>query len=387
MNSQGSPDPGAGAPDQGDGSRLTLRRRFARGLAGSDRLPTSLRAALDHYAATGRLALDSIRAHRAAQDRVEGIVDEAFADVEREIASAFDRPADEVEFDYGTKLTMPVELTLAHVYARSSQEPDGAVDGSSDVAVAESITELVVIALLDGDIRDALNDEEYDDFRVNVRLEDEATRRRVGEIAQSTLQGAVEERFSKFDDEIRRAYERAVEFSEAHQERDPYYRTLLWRARDGDSEALEDIRREYKFASFDDSPAILSELPVELPYFKTQYGRVGVIYDAMIDMYRAAGIEIDPAFELSIVLSIIGAQIWLDDVDDYEADLEEGQLTPVTAEYLLRESDAAAFDRIVDITERYLDAAKERAFAADSDLVSIGARYIYYSGSPDALPR
>ena len=377
METHGTTDPDEGEADSG----APLIRRIAGRFAGSERVPTSLRAALDHYADTGRPAIGSIRAHRRAEDRVDAIVDAAFVDVERAIAAEFDRQPADVEFEYGTKLTMPVELTLAHVYADRDERSDDTVE------TAEAVTELVVVALLDGDVRDALNDGEYEDFRVNFPLDSDEDRRRLAEVVQATLQTDVDVRFESFDDEVRDAYDRAVEFSEAHQGRDPHFRRLFVDAKDGDEEALASIREEYKFAEFDDPPDLLSDLPVELPYFKTQYGRVGVIYDGMIDMYRAAGIDIEPAFELSIVLSIIGAQIWLDDVDDYRRDLADDQLTPVTAEYLLAESEAEAYDRIVSITEAYLDAAKRRALAADSDLVSIGSRYIYYSGTPDVLPR
>ena len=377
METHGPTNPDEGNADSG----APFTRRIAGRFAGSGRIPTSLRAALDHYADTGRPAIGSIRAHRRAEDRVDAIIDEAFDGVERAIAAEFDRDPGEVEFDYGTKLTMPVELTLAHVYADRDERGDVAV------TTAEAVTKLVVVALLDGDVRDALNDGEYEDFRVNFPLDGDDARRRLAEVVQSTLQTDVDARFDAFDDDVREAYDRAVAFSEAHQDRDPHFRQLFVDAKAGEKAALDSIREEYKHAEFDDPPDLLSELPVELPYFKTQYGRVGVIYDGMIDMYRAAGIDVDPAFELSIVLSIIGAQIWLDDVDDYHRDLDEDQLTPVTAEYLLAESDTEAYDRIVTITESYLDAATRRALAADSDLVSIGSRYIYFSGTPDVLPR
>ena len=377
METHGTTDPEEGDGDSGE----PLVRRIAGRLAGSGHVPTSVRAALDHYADTGRPAIGSIRAHRRAEDQVDAMVDEAFDDVERAIATEFDRQPDEVEFEYGTKLTMPVELTLAHVYADRDERGDDAVE------TAKAVTELVVVALLDGDVRDALNDGEYEDFRVNFPLDGDEDRRRLAEVVQATLQTDVDARFESFDEEVRDAYDRAVAFSEAHQDRDPHFRQLFVDAKSGDEEALDSIREEYKHAGFEESPELLSEIPAELPYFKTQYGRVGVIYDGMIDMYRAAGIDIEPAFELSIVLSIIGAQIWLDDVDDYRRDLADDQLTPVTAEYLLAESEAEAYERIVSITEAYLDAAKRRALAADSDLVSIGSRYIYYSGNPDVLPR
>lgn len=388
----------------------SILRRSARWLSERRFLPTSLRAALDHFAATGRLAIGSIQAHRAAEKRIENIIDEAFADVERQIATAFDRPVDSVAFGYETKLTMPVELTLAYVYEQASEASDGSNglsslskgsfdrstpneqttsgdEWNSTISLAESVTELVVVALLDGDIRDAINDGEFEDFAVGFPLESGAEREQIAKIAQSTLNEQVESRFEAFDDSVRNAYEHAVDVSESHQERDPHFRELLERAMENDNTALEDIRAEYKYAEFAAEPDFFTDISETLPYIKTQYGRVGVIYDGMIDMYRAAGVNIEAAFERSIVLSIIGAQIWLDDIDDYERDLEEGQLTPVTAEYLLQNSDTEAYSRIVAISERYFSLAAEYALAADSDLVSIGTRYIYLSGEPAVLPR
>jgi hypothetical protein len=106
----------------------------------------------------------------------------------------------------------------------------------------------------------------------------------------------------------------------------------------------------------------------------------------MLDLYRLAGLDIDDEFAKAIVLAIIGAQVWLDDVDDYDDDRAEGQLTPVTAEYLLAPDDEAAYRRVVDVTEQYLDLAKTYATAADSPLTGVAVEYIYRSGDPGVLP-
>jgi hypothetical protein len=275
----------------------------------------------------------------------------------------------------------------------------------------ERVTRLVVVALLDGDMRDAINDGEYDDFDVNFPVDD-ADRRRVAEIAQSTLRSDVEARFERFPDGVRAAYERAVGISEAHQDRDPRFRSLLV-AVDGDrptsaggttetgaaagtatdqTVAVDDpherIRREYRDAPFEseDPPAYLTDGDLDLPYLRTQYGRVGVIYEGMTEMYRAAGVEVPAAFERAIVLSIVGAQVWLDDVDDYAADARDGQLTPVTAEYALSGSKAEAYRRVVGVTDAYLDRAYEGAVSSGATLTAIAVEYIRRSGDPGVLP-
>jgi hypothetical protein len=234
-------------------------------------------------------------------------------------------------------------------------------------------------------MRDALNDGEFADFGVAFDT-DAAERRRVAEIAQQRLREAVEERFAEFPAAVREAYESAVERSERHQDRDPHFRELMADARAGEEGAFDAIEAEYKRGDFEDVPAMFTATELQLPYLKTQYGRVGVIYDGMIEMYRAAGVAIEDTFKRSIVFAIVGAQIWLDDVDDYRADMAGDQLTPVTAEYLLRETDREAYRAVVDIARRYIDAAKAHAAATDSPLAGIGADYILRSGHPEVLP-
>jgi len=181
-------------------------------------------------------------------------------------------------------------------------------------------------------------------------------------------------------------YDWAVNISEAHQEQDPYFRELMERAERGGEDALDSIRRDYKFAEFDDEPVLFSEEELTYPYFKTQYDRVGIIYDAMLQMYRRSNLPIDDDFQRSIVLAIIGAQVWLDDVDDYHDDLRDGQLTPVTAEYLLAENEREARERVIEISDQYLGRAKRQATAADSTLTGIATEYIIRDGNPDVLP-
>lgn len=408
-------------------------RGLADSLAGVDALPTPARAVFSHYAAGGSLELTAIRLQQRVEDEIDRIVDDAYADVEAALADEFGRES--VEFSYDTKLTLPVELTLAHVYRRATAAaPPGIdpvsgrratdpvskfrrrrADGDADPAElvretrrAREVAELVVVALLDGDMRDAINDGEYEDFDVDFELAPE-DRARVASIAQEVLQAAVQEQFAAFPDEVREAYDAAVERSEAHQDRDPHFRELMADAVaaaetdaveevavDTDGATSEDLdaaaarealREEYKHVPFEETPELFEAAELDLPYLVTQYGRVGVIYHGMVEMFREAGIDLSPEFERAVVLSIIGAQIWLDDVDDFAADVREGQLTPVTAEYLLAESDAGAYEEVLAITESYLDAARDAAAASNAPITGIAVEYIRHDGEPEKLPR
>jgi len=409
-------------------------RGVADRLAGVDALPTPARAVFSHYAEGGTLELSAIRLQRRVEAEVQAIVDDAYEDVEAAIAEEFDRNS--VEFSYDTKLTMPVELTLSHLYRRALEATPPGVDPIDaerrtdpisrtrrlfadtdadqtelvgEVRRAEEVAALVVVALLDGDMRDAINDAEYEDFHVDFELPPE-DRGRVAGIAQEVLQAAVQERFAAFPDAVRAAYDDAVERSEEHQDRDPQFRELMIDAvgaaeadavkaasvGDADSEgsepadgdaAREALREEYRHAEFDDPPALFADAELELPYLLTQYGRVGVIYHGMVEMFREADIELSAPFERAVVLAIIGAQLWLDDVDDFAADMAEGQLTPVTAEYLLGESDTEAYEAVIDITETYLDRAREAAQSSNAPITGIAVEYIRHSGEPEKLPR
>jgi hypothetical protein len=350
-----------------------MLRPAASRLAGVERLPTAVRAVFGYYAETGVFDADSLALKRRVDNRVDEMIREAFAAVEAAIAEEFDQ--DFVAFSYDTKLVLPAKLTLGYLYRR--------VD---DTRGAEAMTRLAVEALIDGDMRDALNDDEYEDFAVDFPTT-EADRARIAELAQSVLQDRVDEQFAVYDDELREIYDWAVGISEAHQDEDEEFRALMQQASAGDDEALAAIRDRYKFGEFDEQPAVFDPEDLELPYLKTQYDRVGVIYDGMMEMYRAAGFEIETAFKRSIVLAIIGAQIWLDDLDDYDADLADGQLTPVTAEYLLADSGDAARRAVVEISEAYLDRARGQATVADSTLTGIATEYIHQDGAPEVLPR
>ena len=404
-----------------------IPRRLAGWLADREALPTAGRAALGYYAETGVFDRASLQLRRIVDRRMDAMIADAFDPVEDALAQAFD--VQSVEFSYDTKLTLPAELTLGQIYrtarerAVDGNDPvalsvwaDGALDGDVGETDAvgpirfrepitieewetgpetpqdlvdrgEYLTRLVVAALVDGDMRDAINDAEYDDFEVSIDLEPD-DRKRVAEIAQETLQSELEASFERLPGEIREIYDWAVELSERHQDRDPHFRELLADAQAGDRDAGERIREEYRDAPIDDLDGEIDLFAgiEELPYLKTQYARVGVIYDGMIEMYRRAGLPVDEAFKRSIVLSIIGAQIWLDDVDDFEADRAEGQLTPVTAEYVLANDEDEAYERIVAVSERYLDLATEFAAETDSPLSGIAAEYIRRSGDPSVLP-
>ncbi len=380
----------------------------AAALAERRRLPTALRSVLGYYADTGVFDYSSLSLKSEIDRRTERMLDDVYDRIEAALTEEFGRP---VEFSYDTKLVLPARLTLGYVYRAARQDADAdpvgddiadgvppvedaALDGESPtlsprerVVRAEQMTRLAIEALVDGDMRDAINDAEFEDFEVEFgEGGSEADRRRVAEVAQETLQSHLDGLLADLPESVGEAYQWAVDYSEAHQDRDDYFRGLMERAESGEEDAVDTVRAEYKFADYDEPPATLSADEQALPYSKTQYARVGVIYDGMLDLYRLAGLDIDDDFAKAIVLAIIGAQVWLDDVDDYATDRAEGQLTPVTAEYLLRPDDRAAYSHVVDITEQYLDLAKEYATAADSPLTGVAVEYIYRSGEPDVLP-
>jgi hypothetical protein len=407
-------------------------------LAAWDRLPTAQQAVLGYYAETGTFDHGALELKSRVDDALEGILAELYGDVEAELAREFG--VEDVRFEYETKLTLPAELTLGYLYRRALSRAEGGYDpvadepagtgvlgrlpgltGRRDGAAhrrgvnreaaeyareAREMTAFVVWALLDGDMRDAINDDEFEDFVVEFPVDDppDADPRQVATLAQSCLQERVEAGFAEYPDGVRTAYDHAVDVSEAHQAEDPRFRALMTAAsetgRSADakpsvanegaltpSEARTAIEDEYKYRSMADDDHPFSDEELELPYLATQYDRVGVIYHGMLDMYRAAGFEIESAFERSVVFAIVGAQVWLDDVDDYEDDVADGQLTPVTAEYLLADSDRAAFETVVEVSETYFDRARRFADAADSTLTGIAVEYILRSGDASRLPR
>jgi hypothetical protein len=343
-------------------------------LARRDVLPTAMRAVFGYYAHSGVFDYGSLRLKGRVDDTVDDMIATAFTDVEEAIAEAFDRNA--VDFEYDTKLVLPARLTLGNCYRTLDERRH---------RDAEQLTRLAVEALIDGDMRDAINDSEFDDFAVDFAT-DSGDRRQIAEIAQEVLQARVESHFADYPDRVRDIYDWAVDISERHQDEDERFRALMERARAGEDGALSAIRTEYRDATFADPPEIFTAEELDLPYLKTQYDRVGVIYDGMVRMYKQADLPVDDAFHRAIVLAIIGAQVWLDDIDDYDADVREGQLTPVTAEYLLSDDDHAAARSVVDISERYFDRARTQATEADSPLTGIATEYIYHDGSPGVLP-
>ncbi|MEF8881440.1 MAG: hypothetical protein V5A34_02820 [Halapricum sp.] len=386
-------------------------------LARRSALPTAVRAVFGYYGHSGVFDLGSLRLKSTVDDRTEAMVEDVFTLVESALAEEFG--VESVAFDYDTKLIMPAELTLGYLYRQAQRRADGADpvknstwagrvanavgsgsyrdppdptewDGSPEdpramVDRAEYLTRVVIEALLDGDMRDAVNDSEYEDFEVSLDLDPDEYAR-VARVAQETLEADLTDHLAALPDDVESVYEWAVDLSEAHQGRDPHFRDLYERARNGDEDATAAIEAEYRDAPFDADTDLFTGDEHDLPYLWTQYARVGVIYDAMIEMYRDVGLPVDTAFKRSIVLAIVGAQIWLDDVDDYWADVEDGQLTPVTAEYLLADADREAARRVQDITEQYLDLARTYATQTESPLTGIATEYIYFSGDPNILP-
>lgn len=325
---------------------------------------------------------------------IEAATDDSFAAVETELERAVEDGelelapgADQVEFDYDTRLLLPAMLTLGRLHEVAGDVPVLRSVRTVDRGLldrARTTTRHIVAALLDGDMRDALNDAEYADFETTVR-----PRERAAEIAQATLQAKVEAWFDDPDtaSEVETHYTHAVGLSETHQERDREYRDLLARYHDGSSTETtatpaEAIRDRYKFADPIESPALFGD-ELGIPYFATQYERVGVLYEAMLGMYEAdLGVALGEEFKRSIVLMVIAAQIGLDDVDDYPEDRRE-QLTPVTAELALHGADG--IETVRDIVLTYLDRA---AGYSSNHLTGMAVEYIRQDALDriDALP-
>lgn len=346
-------------------------------IARREQLPTSIRAVARFYSRTGNLDIKSLKLRRQVENTVDNFLQDVYEIIEKELEDHYNK--NNIKFNYKTKLTLPVELTLGYLYERESNTH---TDSYED---ARGIARLVTEALLDGDMRDAINDDEYKDFKSNIGVND-AERAEVAKIAQNKLETHVSNHFDQFPEGVREAYATAKEESENHQEEDSHYRELLRDAQAGSTKAIEEIKSEYKYAKFSKNPEILSVEEQGWPYCYTQYKRVGVIYSGMTEMFRAAGINIESEFKRAIVLSIIGAQIWLDDIDDFDSDIEESQLTPVTAEYTIQDTEMRAYKNIVDISKKYLDKAARSATRSGSDITGIATEYIYLSGQTNQLP-
>ncbi|MFW5918168.1 MAG: hypothetical protein ACOCR0_01670, partial [Haloferacaceae archaeon] len=238
----------------------TLRRRLAGWLAGRESLPTTGQAVLGYYADSGVFDRESIQLKRVVDRRTDAMIDDAFRPVEAAIADVFDVDPADVSFSYDTKLTMPAELTLGQIYRTARQRAEDGGDpvalsmwegnGARPAALAETdvagpvtfrrsvseaqweagpaspqdlvdggdyLTRLVLAALIDGDMRDAINDAEFADFDVGFDVTPEE-RRRVAEIAQETLESELEATFDRLPSEVREIYEWAVALSERHQD-------------------------------------------------------------------------------------------------------------------------------------------------------------------------
>jgi len=192
------------------------------------------------------------------------------------------------------------------------------------VVRAEQMTSLSIEALVDGDMRDAINDDEFEDFSVDF----EADPRRVAEVAQEALQADLDAKLEGLPGRRGRPTREPSTTRRPTRTATSSSAGSMSAAEDGDQSALRGVREQYKLADFEESIDLFDESERDLPYLKTQYARVGVLYDGMIGLYRLAGLDIDDDFAKAIVLAIIGAQVWLDDVDDYDDDRRNGQLTP-----------------------------------------------------------
>jgi hypothetical protein len=317
------------------------------------------------------------------REEVDGIVESATGELFEEVEAVLELElaegelvdgAEEVRFNYDTRLVLPAMLALGRIHELAGDVPclRRVRDVDTDlVRGGERVTREIVRALLDGDMRDAINDDEYEDFETTVR-----PRSRAAKLAQATLQEGVEAWLAdpETPEGVATAYRHAVSLSEGHQDTDDSFRDLLTRfegAEGGDRRRIaEEIEARYKYAApAEPSPRFDDERYV--PYFMTQYERVGILYEDMLKMYESAlGIELGDSFTRAIVLMVVAAQIGLDDTDDFPEDRGQ-QLTPVTAELALKGPEG--LEDVRRLVDRYLDAADA---AAGSHLTGMAIAYI-----------
>lgn len=364
-------------------------------------------AVLDHYT-TGSMrlseGLNAIKLQQHISNQKDENLEELFESVESELSS---ETSESVDFFYDTKLTFPAELALGKLYGEARSElpekysltkcgvetgikgmlnPIGENDSRNirtenehqnvldNVSRAEEFTDLVIGLLVEGDMRDAIQDDEYCDFETDAQIEGA----HLAETAQETLFKELQPQLENYPAEVKEAYEKAVNSGMSHQQEDKDFRRMFEEAQENPDEA-EDIVKPYRNGNIDASFS-LDWSGTDLPFFGSQYERVGVLYDGMFEMYDQAELETEGDFKRSVVLSTIGAQIWLDDVDDLNEDWENGQLTPVTAEILTSQTKEQAYSNIVSMKNQYLDAAREYAVKSKSDLASISIEYINRRG-------
>jgi hypothetical protein len=300
---------------------------------------------------------------------IEAMTGRMFREVELELDAALDAGEIEtvdvggaVRFDYDTRLVLPALLTLGRLRVLANDVPGyrHVRDVDEDLArESRTTTYNIVQALVDGDMRDAINDEEYEDFETNAR-----PKSRVAARAQARLAENVEAWFDQPDtpEAVREYYQHAVGLSEGHQDDDEAFRDLLdrYHAADGTDRAAvaAEIRESYKFAE-PDEPLGLFDEDCSLPYFLTQYLRVGILYEDMLNMYEAdLDVDLGDGFKRAIVLMVIAAQVGLDDTDDYPED-RRTQLTPVTAELNLADDTETGVENLRAVVLEYLDRAEQ----------------------------
>lgn len=348
------------------------------------RIPPIARAFLRYVSRTpdpGVVPLLMLRSEVDAD--IDAMTGRMFREVELELDHALDAGdielldvGEAVRFEYDTRLVLPALLTLGRLCVLANDVPflRHVRDVDTDLAQASRTTTYnIVQALVDGDMRDAINDEEYEDFETNAR-----PRSRVASRAQDRLSANVQRWLDaeSTPSVVRSSYDHAVSLSEGHQDDDDAFRALLDRYHETDGRdratVADEIRDSYKYATPDESLGIFGE-DASLPYFLTQYLRVGILYEDMLNMYEAdLDVDLGAEFKRAIVLMVIAAQVGLDDTDDYPED-RRTQLTPVTAELNLADDRETGIENLRAVVLEYLD----RAEACSPDhLTSMAIEYI-----------
>lgn len=276
----------------------------------------------------------------------------------------------EIDISYETKLYMPLEILLGLIYERNGYRGDERPD---KVEKAEELFRHLAGLFLEIDLRDAVIDDELEKMKVRG---DEVDPERLFEEGREALKRKYyDEGLETYGSEISGIYDRGIKIAMEHQRSQEELEEFMEEARRKNS--FDELMSLYRDA---DPENMIGERIEALPYFATQYERVAVLYDAVISMMEELGLGISGEGREAIIYDVIGAQIWLDDVSDLKQDIEDDELTPVTAEVAKASDLEEAEQSIRGLKGLYLDEAREKALETDSVLQEIAVEYIDLKG-------
>ncbi|MFB6143826.1 MAG: hypothetical protein ABEJ98_00805 [Candidatus Nanohaloarchaea archaeon] len=337
-----------------------------------DKLLFRLKVLYRKWKASGSLKgfRDGVNSFYLARERMDENRQEALQTVESEVD-------EEIDISYETKLYLPLEILLGLIYERNGYR---AGERPEEVEEAEDLFRNLAGLFLEIDLRDAVIDDELEKMKITGG---EVDPEKLFEDGREALKREYyDEGLESYGSEISSIYDKGIEIAMEHQRSQDEFEKVMGEARRKNS--FDELMSLYRDADLED---MIGERIEALPYFATQYERVAVLYDAVISILAEKGLEISDEDREAIIYDVIGAQIWLDDVSDLKQDIEDDQLTPVTAE-IARASDLEeAQQSIRELKDDYLDEAREKAKESDSVLQEIAVEYIDLKGEEKDISR